>query len=228
MIAYMSRYPIHTVTLPVLIDAESPEVAEGEATDFPGAKRLRFTKVRAITTAEVKRRLLEIFASKEISRINEKFLYVGAGLLSQAYDARDEWGLEDALKSVRPWIPRFGFGPETVNPNANKWEGARWGYSSLMSNAVQKARLVAWWPYKPERLLSPAVYCPDLKTAAFVLMFMGGVRVCPKCRVSFIPSRDNQGYCKPTHGVAYRTARSRWRAKQRVIRKQRKRVLPLL
>jgi len=64
----------------------------------------------------------------------------------------------------------------------------------------------------------PALYCPDWKTAAFVVTFLGRVRVCanPKCNAVFVPSTDKEHYCIPAHGVAYRVARSRWRAKQRV------------
>lgn len=197
----------------MLVDAESPDRATGEVTCFPSTTRTRFVKVRAITAAEVKRRLLEIFSSKEESRINEKFIYVGAGLLTQAYKAGDEYGLQYALERLDPWIPSFG--TKTLNPDGDKREGARWDHSSLMSNAVQNARLVAWYPYKTKLLLSPAVYCPNLATAAYVMMFMGGIRVCPKCHVPFIPKSDNVDYCKPAHGVAHRTARSRWRAKER-------------
>ena len=205
--------PLQAVTLPVLVDAENPHMAAGEVTCFPGPTRTRYVKVRAITAAEIKKRLgLEIFSSRRDSSTNEKFLYLGAGRLRPAYDKRDERGLQDALEMVRPWIPTFG----TITRNTgggDRREGARWDYSKLMSNAVQSARLVAWCPYKAERLLSPAVYCPNLETAAFVMMFMGDIRVCPKCHAPFIPKSGNVDYCKPAHGVAHRTARSRSRRK---------------
>jgi hypothetical protein len=71
---------------------------------------------------------------------------------------------------------------------------------------------VMWCLDKKEKF-SPGIYCRDWKTAAFVLMCMGSIRVCPKCGNSFVPKTDNQDYCTPAHGVAYRTAKSRWNAK---------------
>jgi hypothetical protein len=214
----MSRDPLHNVTLPILVDADSTEQADGWGTCFPAANRTKLMAVRVVNAGEIKRRLLKIFSSKEVSRTNEKFLYLGAGLLNRAYEAKDEWALQEALKQVHPWIPRIS-GKESVNPDADKREGARWDYSSLMSNALQDARLVMWWPWpeQGQRFASPAVYCPNWKTAAFVAMFMEYIRVCPnpKCNRPFIPKTDNQDYCIPAHGVAYRTALSRWRKKQR-------------
>jgi len=212
----MSRYPLQTVThpvaLPVLV-AEEAEKADGCCTAFPRPNRTSFVNVRVVTEAEIKRRLPKIFSSKVVSRTNEMILYVGAGQLMRAYEARDARALEDALKNVQPWVPRIP-GEESVNADADKWEGARWDYSSLMSNAIQDARLVTWWPGNKAPLVSPGIYCPDWKTAAYVMLLMGTIRVCPKCGNPFVPKTDNQDYCTPAHGVAYRTARSRGRKKR--------------
>ncbi|MBZ5667548.1 MAG: hypothetical protein LAO30_23495 [Acidobacteriia bacterium] len=96
-------------------------------------------------------------------------------------------------------------------------------YSRLIANMFERARLVMLFSEKDGRFL-PALYCPDWKTAAFVVTFTGRVRVCanPKCNAPFIPSTDKEHYCTPAHGVAYRVARSRWRAKQAAEEKKQK------
>jgi hypothetical protein len=208
MVVLMSRDTLYTVTLPVLVDA-LPEEAEGWGTHFPGAHRTTTMAVRVIKPEEIQKRVREIFSDKEI------FLFAGASQLEHAYGARDERELQESLRKVYPWVPRIMGSREVSNPKADKWAGARWDYSSLMTNALQNARLIMWFPYRGDRLSSPAVYCPEWRTAAFVMTFMGSIRVCPKCNNPFVPSADNVNYCTPAHGVAYRTARSRWKAKQR-------------
>jgi hypothetical protein len=206
----MSRDPLYSVTLPILVDVEKLEEADGWGTHFPGAHRTRIMAVRVVKPEDIQQRVRKIFPDGEI------FLFVGADQLKHAYGAKDERECQEALERVRPWVPRVFGGQKSINYDGDKiWAGARWEYSSLMSNALQHARLVMWWPRKGESLMSPAVYCPDWKTTAFVMTFMGSVRVCPKCQRVFVPSADNVDYCTPAHGVAYRTARSRWRAQQR-------------
>ena len=95
---------------------------------------------------------------------------------------------------------------------ASDWLGAQWLYSRLMNTLIQNARLLLW---RREKGLSPASYCPDLKTAAFGMTVMGHGRVCPQSNEVFIPPADTVEYCKPAHGVAYRTVRSRWNKKER-------------
>ena len=126
--------------------------------------------------------------------------------------------IKSALGKVHPWVPSIGV--RSVSADANIWHLARWDYAGVMSNALQNARLVVWFPFESTRLLSPGVYCPDLKTAAYVTMVIGSIRICPKCENTFIPKTDNQDYCEPKHGIAHRTALSRWRKKQRVEAKR--------
>ena len=78
-----------------------------------------------------------------------------------------------------------------------------------MSNELEQVRLVAWWSEGGERMLAPAVFCPDWKAAAFAMLWVGGIRLCPKCNRPFEPKKDNQEYCRAEHGGAHRTARSR-------------------
>lgn len=204
----MSRDPLQTVTLPVLVDAETPEDADGWGTCFPAPNRTKIMAVRLVKPEDIQQRVHKIFPDREI------LLFIGAIQLKRAYGAKDERELQEAVEKVHPWVPRIIGSRVSNNPSADKWAGARWDYSSLMSNALQNARLVMWWREKGESLISPAVYCPDWRTAAFVMTFMGSIRVCPKCKRVFVPSADNVDYCTPAHGGAYRTSRSRWRAKQ--------------
>jgi hypothetical protein len=212
----MSRDPLQTITLPVLVDADSPENADGEGTCFPSPGRTKFMSVRTIQAYEILRRARKIFPGKKL------WLFIGVKGLERAYrrknerayQGENERALLEAIEQVRPWTPFLQIQAGTVKEDwtGDKiWEGARWLYSSVMSNALQTARLVMWWAYKGERIVAPAVYCPDWETAAFALM--GSIRVCPKCEKMFIPSAGNVVYCTPAHGVAHRTALSRGRKK---------------
>jgi hypothetical protein len=222
----MSRYSLHTVTspLPVLVnlgDEEWVKDADGGRAHFLAGEHSH-AFLRLVRSTDVKERLQKIFAPKEIS------LFLGAIQLRQALDARDEWALQNASQKVRPWLPDFAEIPTRVLEIDAKRKTASLkitginhrysgflNYSRLIADMFAKARLVMWFSEKDGRFL-PALYCPDWKTAACVVTFMGRIRVCPKCSSVFIPSDDKVEYCKPEHGVAYRTARSRWRAKQQV------------
>jgi hypothetical protein len=115
-----------------------------------------------------------------------------------------------AIEQSRPLLPKPMFGKVTEDWTGEKiWAGAQWHYSEAMSHAIRNARWVAWWPFGGEHVASPGVYCPNTSTAAAMALFIQGVRVCPQCGVPFVPKQDNVDYCKPAHGVAYRTARSR-------------------
>lgn len=211
----MSRYSLQTVTLPILVDAESVQQSDGWGTCFPSPGRTKRMAVRVVKAKDIRQRVRKIFPDREI------FMFAGVNQIDHAYGVKDERELQDALEKVLPWVPRIG---GSIVSYADKWARARWDYPSVMSNALQNARLVMWCPYKGERLLSPAVYCPNWKTAAFVMTFMGSIRVCPKCERVFVPTADNVDYCTPAHGVAYRTARSRWRAKQRAEERKTKKT----
>lgn len=222
MIAAMSRYSLQTVTspLPILVELgpkDRLKDADGRANFLPGDRGDSW--VRVVRATDIKQRLRAIFTPKDIP------LYVGAVQLRQALDAGDEWGLRSASEKVRPWMADFTEIPSLLlevsggravlkRTGVNRRLSGFYNYSRLIADMFQSARLVMWFSEAGDRFL-PALYCPDWKTAAFVVTFMGRVRVCPKCTKVFIPSADNIEYCTPAHGVAYRTARSRWRAQQR-------------
>jgi hypothetical protein len=231
MLFAMSRYPLHTVTSTLLVVVElgpkdSLKDAVGRAVFLSGERGDSW--VRAVRAEDVKERLRTIFTPKDIS------LYVGAVQLKQALDAGDEWALQSASEKVRPWMADFAEFPsllleiDTVAKQASlkrtgvarRYSGFV-NYSRLVADMFGRARLVMLFSEKDSRLL-PALYCPDWKTAAFVVTFMGRVRVCAdaRCNAPFIPLTDKQRYCIPAHGGAYRTARSRRMAKQRAEEKQ--------
>ena len=116
MVVVMSRYSLQTVTLPILVDVERLEEADGWGTHFPGAHRTRFMAVRVIKAEDIQERVRRIFPDKEL------FLFVGANQLAHAYEAKDERELQEALKKVHPWVPSIT-GRKVANPNADKWAG---------------------------------------------------------------------------------------------------------
>lgn len=185
---------------PILIDAEDPENADGWLGFPPGTL---FRKVQAVEADEIKKRMTKTFRGGD-----DLNLFRGLDSLRAAEEDWDDGKLKAANQLVRPWILKIP-GSIVTEPPEKKWARARWDYASLMSNALQRAQLVVWFREKDERLLSPAIYCADWKTATFVAAWMGGVRICPKCEKPFVPKKDNQGYCRPEHGAAYRTERCR-------------------
>jgi hypothetical protein len=221
MLTRMSRYPLQTVTLPIVIDStkffrsrgERPKPPDGWATIFYGQHGEKHTAVREITPSDVEKWRPKIFSRNEFS------LYLAADKIRRAYEGNDELVFRRWFEEISPWL--FGQKCQTVVPSGDpKWKvQVRYAYSRLMSMGLQQARTVMWLSDK-EQCFRPGIYCPDWKTAAFVTLFNGGLRVCPQCGSTYVPKKPNQGYCRAAHGVAYRTARSRWKIKQQSTRKR--------
>jgi hypothetical protein len=75
-------------------------------------------------------------------------------------------------------------------------------------------QLILWRSCKR---LTPAVYCPDLETAAYATALFGSRwKVCPysRCLKWFVPKKVGQDYCCPAHREAHRVARWRKRHKE--------------
>jgi hypothetical protein len=202
----MSRSPLHTVTFPLLIDSGRIE-PRGWLTNRGGG----FASVCAISEKELIDQSGAFLGPKALG------LFRGLDLLKRAFEAKDWWELTDAVKLLRPYYPPLRPGMTRIEDwsGNNKWEGARWLYSEQMTREVSRCRLVMWFPNDGTGLLSPAIYCPNLKTAAFVALFRGGMRVCPRCGILYVPDKETRDYCTPAHGIAYRTARSRGNRKLR-------------
>ncbi len=219
MLKIMSRDPLRSVTLPILISAPS-EAAEGAWGFYPQKGGESLKNVRVISPEEVTQKLREILRGKDWE------LFKALDGLARAYarsDGRRD-GLEmlDALDRVRPFIREHPGTTMQVDWTGPKmWDAARWEYSQQMSTCLQGARLVMWCEGKGKGPICPGVYCPDLKTAAFVMRYVGGIRVCPQCERPFVPKKETQVCCTAAHGVRFRTARSRRNAK---LREEKRRV----
>jgi hypothetical protein len=80
-------------------------------------------------------------------------------------------------------------------------------------------QLILW---RSGKRLTPAVYCPDLETAAYAAaLFSSRWKVCPysSCLKWFVPNKAKQDYCCPAHREAHRVAR--WRERHKVGSKRR-------
>jgi hypothetical protein len=212
----MSRLPSNTVTpLPILINAD-PEEADGEVVHFPSPRARGFAKVRVISAHEIETKVQsrKVFAANDA----EKPLYDALKDMPVAFEQLDMPVFQESLSKARPWVP-LPFGPGL---RVKDWGGARWVYSSLMSNVLRSVRLAVWFPYAENRWAAPigesvdqwaapAIYCADEKTAAYAMLFMDYLRVCQnvKCRKLYVPHVSTQKYCDPRHGGSNRTKRSR-------------------
>lgn len=200
----MSRESLQTVTLPLLVNAKTLDSAEGECAVFPSRGGKRLVKVRTISPDG-----LVLWLGRD-THPGLACALRGLGLLRRAHEARDAKALRAAIEQSRPLLPKAQFGKVTEDWTGEKiWGGAQWLYSEAMSHAIKNARWVAWWPFSGEHEALPGVYCPYMSTAVAAALFIRSVRVCPQCGVPFVPKQDNVDYCQPSHGVAYRTARSR-------------------
>lgn len=211
----MSRNIVQAVTLPVLVEADSLKESAGWGTFFP-KNRTTGWAVHVVTPQDVLKRLRTIFAPKEIP------LYAGIIHLERALESGHEGEIVKSFERVSPWIKSFAplkemqwksrDGRVSFKTVGHERNAARWNYSGLMADLFQSARLVVWCPEGEVRFM-PALYCPDWKTAAFLLVFMKRFRECPKCQNIFVPAADNVDYCSPEHREAHRVAR--WRSQQR-------------
>lgn len=141
----------------------------------------------------------------------------GLGRLRHAYTEQDARRLLAAVEQSRPLMPKRPSGVTQTEDwtGEGKWDGARWYYAEAMSHAAKNTRCVVWWPFSGQHEPTPGLYCPDMSTAVAMALFMDGVRVCPYCGETFIPKPGKARiYCKPAHGVADRTARSRDKTKR--------------
>ena len=183
----------------------------------------KYSIVRVVREGDLnEERLRTIFSRRELP------LLVGAIQLKQAFISGDELALHQSGEKVRPWMPDFvelqdwrwksADGRISIKSNGRKRYAALLNYCRLMADMFQSARLVIWFSEQERRLL-PALYCPDWKTAIFVMSFTGRLRVCPRCSNIFIPSADNVDYCSPAHREAHRVARWRDRKAREKTRK---------
>jgi hypothetical protein len=196
----MGEYPLHTVTLPILVDA-GREQPDGWCF-FRAAASVRLQAVRNMAHDEAKRVAHSTKESRDLRHVLNK--------LRNAYSSRDGRRLLEIVEELRPWMWKPPKGVRVLEKLDDPLGVARQLFSELMSMELIEARLVVWWTVRG-RMLSPAIYCPNQDTALFVRFAMQDYRLCPKCGTSFVPTSQRQVYCKPSHGIAHRTQRSRKR-----------------
>ena len=188
MVVRMSRYHYETVTEGFAILVPSSDPHDRWVSHFSESKRdwqAGHTAVRAITSADLGR-LSEIFRPEELP------LVVGVADLQRAINKKDEAGFWLANEKVRPWQRQRNMPGVTITYKAigRDWGAAQSLYADLMNELTQNVRLILWQPERGQ--LRPALYCPDLKTAKFVLLLMGRIRVCPKCKEIFRPKKGEK------------------------------------
>jgi hypothetical protein len=212
----MSRDPIHPVTLAVIVDASeffyrprptTPPAPDGWVQTFYGRNE-KSSAVRTVSPAYVQKWLTKIFSKSEFS------LYTAVDKIRCAYEREDALEFQRWYEEISPWLVGTKLRPKTPSSDPRWKYQVRATYAALMNKALMHARIVMWLS-DAEQQFVPGIYCPDWKTAAFASLFNGGLRVCPKCGAPFTPKKSNQVCCTAAHGVAYRTARSRWRKKQK-------------
>ncbi len=187
------------------------------------------TPVRRLTVDELEPRMLKGLL-KGLS-VNDREHLFGVLDLISALDAKDGLALQKAAERIyRSKAPMHrlmarlaGVPPERMKDAeymqlklaGMKAERSPHGVlSRTVSSRLSKSRLVLWWTGK--RFL-PALFCPDIETALYVLVLLAKVRgkalvICPKCGQPFVRNRSNQSYCSIEHREAHRVAR--WRASQ--------------
>jgi hypothetical protein len=208
--------------LPILVPDETG--ADGYATFFPVGSSTYWPKpIRVVTRELVRKNLKKIIKQSEIA------LFLGIIRLRDAYDAKDEIQLQAAHEQVWPWLESVSHGsvPGWTEDEAKKayseqivkeWDQIRFNYSQLVTKVFRDARLVLWYSEKSENF-TPAVFCPDWKTSAFVSAFLGKILVCPNCGNPFLP-KSKEIYCTTKCQNTYRQRRFRLRAKARKRRKR--------
>jgi hypothetical protein len=100
--------------------------------------------------------------------------------------------------------------------------------SKFITEKVADVRPVYWRMVKPGlsrgqryTALSPAMYCPDLKTAFAYTLFFKEICVCLRCHSFLLQERDNGNYCDRACRDAHRSARWRERKKIEAMPKRR-------
>lgn len=135
---------------------------------------------------------------------SESKRFIAATQLRDAHESGDAFSIHAALDSFYASEPRI----------AEVWKRApveRVAPSNLPTEFTEhmaRARLVLWWHFKRKRF-QPAVYCPTLRVAQYVLAALRDLRACPFCDKLFVPYRPDQFYCSIHHRESFRKRRQR-------------------
>jgi hypothetical protein len=106
------------------------------------------------------------------------------------------------------WRPRdLGYG------HLSQRELAANFYSGSFNDEMKSARVIMSRPTRSEAPV-PAIWAPDIRTAAFVFAAFRGVEVCASCHRLFAPDRERgEKYCSDACGQNFRQKLYRQRVK---------------
>jgi hypothetical protein len=210
--------------LPILIDANTPEDADGVVNRVTESERRvsqRNTAVKVVRPEEITARVLsgKVFSPKDPDRP----IYEALKTMQVASTEWDWPGFRKAYELARTCIP-FSLGS---GANIKRGGKARWVYAGLMNNGLRHVHPVLWFPYnfdswsaapgpedeeeddKQGRLAAPGLYCGDEKVAANLMLLLDYLRVClhPKCMKLYVPKAVNQRCCCQRHSNSLRVKR---------------------
>jgi hypothetical protein len=211
--------PSRALLLPILVPAKPGEPSDGIANFLLEITRIEGGGIRWSPGGPVRLfRKKDVPAGDAVRKVlspRDVDLLIGADHLRKAHDDEDELLAERAYERLWPFIENSverAFKDVMVPVYASNRKWAENKFPQVVTKAVDDARIVMWFSPKIAQF-TPAIYCPTIKVAIFIHMFLGGLRVCPYCSSVFIPLKKNVDYCSPAHRDAHRM--QRWRRKKR-------------
>jgi hypothetical protein len=203
----MKSKPLPPITpLPVLIRSSEHTSLDGAGTVF--GEDTEITGLHVVSKEEA----LSGKGWKTLGT-KQRQLVSGVALLQRALRDKDWMAFQTALDLVQTRVPRVHDGHIRGIRGSKKWTLARWAYSGLMSNLLQKARVIIWCsPQDKDNRLRPGLFCPDWEVATYAFAGMDYQRICKKfgCGERFIPGPKSHEYCCVKCQNA--DAQARWRA----------------
>lgn len=197
--------PLQTVTLPILVDAQSPEDAEGWI-GIPTGGGHSVRSVRLATPRDGARPSAKEKSMRDtISELRTAIIDRDIERLKRAVET-------SAKKSSSGGTLSFAWSGKSPTQIL---EAARWEYSMLVSVSLEGIQTVIWTPGNGRKRPRLALYCPPGSSSAIMQTMASQTRFCAneKCRAPFTPSSAGQKYHAPSCGIAVRTRRSRANAK---------------
>ena len=234
----------HSVTtIPIIIPCEKGKTPDGRANfadtfvdeENPSGRNTRrviFWSVRIVKDDDLKNLRRSLSAS-------EALFLADCLVLKKAYNSKDRLALQRPYERLFPFLVgkehwdknKFDEIPEkrrlaeifALTMVDQGRQGIVNCLPKLVSKALDDVRLVLWWFQKGGEVLTPAIFCPDLKTAIFVKGLLEEIRCCPRCEKLFIPKNSKVEYCSPAHRDAHRMARWRQQKETKRATKKKKR-----
>jgi len=212
-----------TSAIPILVPCSDKERSDGIANFFKvvfqqdehgKSTRSDTRRIRMLTQEDVDPQRIEQVLG------DESTLLYGLLDLRQGLQQDDPLQRVRGFKKIRPgdtaeWSQALG--------ESQFW--ARQEFPVLVTERLKDVRLVLWFaPEPPGRILTLALFCPDLQTGIFLKSFLE-VRCCPYCERLFSPRANNIMYCTTAHRDAHRM--NRYRRSKKAAEQRQKRTSPL-